>query len=88
MLNKFSHLIPEPLKAKVQDKTTHLLVDNHVAITDSEEIAIAILDSSKDDVMVVVQHSSDRYLIYTNCFGLGEGNSVHAKLLIREFLDC
>ena len=86
MSSKFSHLIPAEYRDKVVDHGTHIVVGGEIFITDNEEIAIAIIDSTEPDFLVVLQRESDKFSFYSN-HGLDEGGSGLIEFYVDEWFS-
>lgn len=86
MSSKFSHLIPAEYRDKVVDHGTHIVVGGEIFITDNEEIAIAIIDSTEPDFLVVLQREPDKFSFYSS-HGLDEGGSGLIEFYVDEWFS-
>lgn len=82
----FSHLIPPAYHSKVVDHGTHVVIGGEIFITDNEEIAIAIIDSTQHDFMVILQHEPDNFTFYSS-YGVDKGGKGLVSWYISEWFD-
>lgn len=85
-MSKFSHLIPPAYHSKVVDHGTHVVIGGEIFITDNEEIAIAIIDSTQHDFMVILQHEPDKFTCYSG-YGVDEGGQGIVEHYVSAWLD-
>ena len=81
-----SHLIPPAYTSKVVDHGTHVVIGGEMFITDNEEIAIAIIDSTQPDFMVILQHEPDQFTFYSS-HGVDKGGQDLVKWYINEWFE-
>lgn len=86
-MTNFRHLIPAKHLDKVVDHGNHVVIGGEIFITDSEEVAIAIIDSATTDIMVIMQYEHDDYLIFVYCVGTDRGGAGLASHYIDGWLD-
>lgn len=85
-MTTFSHLIPPAYHSKVVDHGTHVVIGGEIFITDNEEIAIAIIDSTQHDFMVILQHEPDNFTFYSS-YGVDKGGKSLVGWYISEWFD-
>ncbi|QXV84552.1 hypothetical protein bas24_0092 [Escherichia phage SeppeHuegi] len=85
-MTTFSHLIPPAYHSKVVDHGTHVVIGGEIFITDNEEIAIAIIDSTQHDFMVILQHEPDNFTFYSS-YGVDKGGKGLVGWYISEWFD-
>ncbi|WPJ68554.1 hypothetical protein OMDBNIEC_00068 [Salmonella phage STP-SP5] len=83
-MTKFSHLIPAEHFEKVVDYGTHVVIGGEIFITDNEEIAIAIVDSTKHDFLLVLQREPNKFSFYSN-HGVNEGGQSLIDFYINDW---